>query len=121
MRGFHEISFFLVGAAVLYFVVASLVDFGDSVDVEPDPEALAIAKLIDGSALDAESDAEVLGLAKLIDAAREDRERGFRELDLSKPLPEFIMDGPYKAAVDIRLALNMDSPGLSRSSFVTRM
>ena len=102
---------FVVGAGVLFFVVASLVDFGDSVDVEPNPEALAIAKLLDGS-VDAESDAAALGLAKLIDAAREDRGRGFRELDLSKPLPEFIMDGPYEVAVDIRLALNMDSPEL---------
>ncbi|TDI38254.1 MAG: hypothetical protein E2P02_20995 [Acidobacteria bacterium] len=111
---------FLVGAAVLYFVVASLVDFGDSVDVERDPEALAIAKLIDGS-MEVESDAEALGLAKLIDAARVDRGRGFRELDLSKPLPEFIMDGPYKVAVDIRLALNMDYPELLEISLATRM
>ena len=55
---------------------------------------------------------EADGLDKLIDAAREDRDRGLRELDVTKPLPEFIKDGPYEVAVDLGLAFHVDHVSL---------
>lgn len=44
--------------------------------------------------------------------ARENRGRGLRELDLSKPLPATIKDGPYDVDVDVGLAFRVDYPEL---------
>lgn len=50
---------------------------------------------------------EARGLDKLIDAAQQERGREL-ELDVTKPLPEFITDGPYEVAVDLNLAFLVD-------------